>query len=117
MDDIFRNKWVGGVLVPCVAVVWGISSLVSREVVIPIRQFRSLPIYSHIPVHGWPAMLISVALISFGFYMHFGFFWSRYPKWERLASLASACTAWIAGILFAIGIFAWSIGSIADFWH
>jgi len=37
MDDFFRNKWVSGVLLPCVAVVWGVSSLVSREIIIPIR--------------------------------------------------------------------------------
>ncbi len=115
MDDNFRNKWMGGVLVPCIALVWGISSLVSKEIVIPIRWFRSLPIYQHIPVHGWQAMFISAALISFGICMHCGMFWSRYPRWERLASRVSICTAWIAGILFAIGIFAWSIAAISDF--
>ncbi len=115
MDDNLRNKWLSGVLVPCVALVWGVSSLVSREIIIPIRRFQSLPIFAHIPVHGWPAMLISLALISLGVCMHFGFFWSRYPKWERLASGVSVCTAWTAGILFSIGIFAWSMRALVDF--
>ena len=117
IDDFFRNKWVSGVLLPCVAVVWGVSSLVSREIIIPIRQFRSLPIYSHIPVHGWPATMISVALICVGVCLHIGCFWSGYPRWERIASLVSICTGWIAGIFFAFGICIWSIGSIAGFWR
>jgi hypothetical protein len=112
MDDNFRNKWMGGVLIPGVAFIWGVSSLVSREIVIPIRRFRLLPIYEHIPVHGWAAMFISVALISIGLCLHFGSFWSRYPRWERFSSVASLCSGLAAGILFAIGIIGWLIESI-----
>jgi hypothetical protein len=93
----------------------GHSTLVSGEIVIPIRRFKELPIYDHIPVHGWPAMCIAAAIISGGLSMHFGLFWSRYPKWERFSSLAAICTGWAAGILFTIGIVAWSMMLIADF--
>jgi len=117
MEENFRNGWFGGIVVACVALFWGIASLTSGEIVLPIRRFRSLPIYAHIHVHAWPATLIAVALISFGFSMHFGLFWGQFPKIERLAFLAAVGTAWIGGILFAIGIFSWSIGTVAGFWQ
>jgi hypothetical protein len=115
MDDNPGNPWVNGVLFPAFALVWGISSLASREIIIPFRRFRSLPIYDHIPVHGWPAMSISVAVISIGLCLHFSNFWGRYPKCERFSSRASVCTGWAALILFAIGIWAWLIEFFCDF--
>ena len=117
MNEYFQNKWVGGVLVPCVAFVWGVSSLVSGEIIIPIRRFRMLPFFARIPVHGWPATMISVALICFGVCLNCGCFWSQYPRWQRPASLIAICTGWIAGILFAIGIFIWSLGALLDVWR
>jgi len=115
MEANYRNKWLGGIICPCIALVWGVSSLISGQVVIPIRQSRFLPLYSHISVHGWPAMCLSVALISVSVAMHCGLFWGQYPKWQRPASLIALCTAWIAGTLFAIGTIAFSIKSIVDF--
>ena len=32
-------------------------------------------------------------------------------------SLIATCTGWIAGILFAIGIFIWSLGALLDVWR
>lgn len=115
MNADLRNKWVGGIFFACVAVVWGISSLISGHVVIPIRQSRFLPFYSHIAVQGWQATCISVALIAAGIWLHSGLFWSQYPKWQRPASLISLCAGWIAGTLFAIGICAWSIMALIRF--
>ena len=117
MDEDFSNRWFRGIVVPCAAVVWGIKSLRSGEIVLPIRRFESLPIYSYIHVHAWPATLIAVALISYGSHMHFGLLWSQFPTVERPASLVAVCTAWIGRILFAIGIFSWSIGAVAGFWQ
>ncbi len=117
MDKNLRNQWLGGIVAPCIALVWGVASLAFGEIVLPIRRFESLPIYQHVDVHAWPAVLIAAAVIAFGFSMHFGVFWSRFPRFERPASLAAVGAAWIAGILFAVGIVAWSIGGLADFWQ
>jgi hypothetical protein len=111
--DTSLNRWMGGILVPGFFLLWGVSSLVSREIVIPIQRFRSLPIYDHIPVHGWAAVFISLGLISIGLCMHFKVVWSRYQQWERLASVAVVCTGWAAGIAFAIGFVMWLIKTFA----
>ena len=117
MDDDSFDKWPSGVVAPCIGLIWGISSLVSGEIVIPIQRFKLLPIYEHIPLHGWPAIFIAAALISISVCMHFSVFWSRYPKAERFSYLASACTLWAAGILFATGIIIWLISTFQDFWR
>jgi hypothetical protein len=115
MDNDSFNKWTCGIVAPGVGLAWGIYSLISGEIVIPIQRFKSLPIYEHIPLHGWPAIFISAALISTSLCMHFNVFWSRYPKSERFSYLASVCTAWAAGILLATGIIVWLIATFQDF--
>ena len=113
MDSEFRKIWIGGVLCPIIAWAWGISSLVSREVVIPVRWFSSLPVYEHLSVRDWPATCISIALISCGLSLHFGNLWCRYPKLQRFSSVVCFCSGWAAGILFTTGIIVWSVGSLA----
>lgn len=114
MDDGFRDKWVNGLLFPGFVLVWGISSLMSGKIVILIRRFESLPIYYRLPLHGWPAMCISAGLIFLGLGAHFGFFWYRYPKWQRISSVAATCTVWTAVVLFAVGIVVWSVGNFLE---
>jgi len=107
MDDDSRNKWIGGILIPGIALVWGISSLISGEIVIPIRRFKSLPFYQHIPLHGWPAIFMSAVLIAVSLAMHVSYFGNRYPNGERYSSQVSTYAALTAGVLFAAAIFVW----------
>jgi hypothetical protein len=114
MDAVFKNKWVGGVFFAAVALVWGAASLISGKLTVPIRSSRFLPSFSHIVVQGWPGVCLSLALIFAAVWMHSGFFWSQYTKWQRPASLISLCAAWIAGPLFAVGTIAWAIRALTD---
>jgi hypothetical protein len=52
MNDNTREKWIGGIVVPGIGLGWGIFSLVSREIIVPIRWIESLPFYENIPRHG-----------------------------------------------------------------
>ena len=101
MNDRPYTQWTNGLLFPVIGMAWGIASLMSGEIIIPIRRLKSLPIYEHIPLHGWSAICIASAMISISLCLHFSYFWERFPKFKRIASIG---TAWIAGILFAMGI-------------
>jgi hypothetical protein len=113
MDNDLRNTLIGGALLPIVAWVWGISSLLSREVVLSIRRYDSLPIYDHLTVRGWPATCISIALLAGGLALHSICVWGRFPRYERAATAVAWCAGYAAGILFTIGIIYWSLGSLA----
>jgi hypothetical protein len=106
-----------GLLLPGIALVWGISSLVSGEIVIPYREFKSLPIYRHIPLHGWPAILISSALISIAVCMHLNYFGNRYPHGERFSDRVSNFAGFGAIILVAVGVVVWLVQTFVDFFR
>lgn len=116
MDNTFLdNKWVSGILVPGGLLAWGISSLVAKEIVIPIQWHKDLPFYDHIPLHGWAAFFVAMGLISASVCLHFRCFWGEYPRLERLTSPVSTCSGWAAGLLFLTALIVWLIGVFAAF--
>lgn len=115
MGSEVRNKWIGGILLPLGLAVWGISSLASQEVTIPLRGHSWPWAYEHLTVRAWPATCIAVAMLLCAVAVHFASFWSGYPKTESLASIVAFCTGWAAGILFTTGIVAWVILGFAGF--
>jgi hypothetical protein len=113
-NTILRNKWTAGVLLPGGLMLWGIWSAKAQEIVIPMRWVDKLPIYRDIPLHGWPAVFVALALVSLSLACHFEGFWGQFPKWERFTSLAFRGAIWLAGILFGIGITVWIAEMLAE---
>ena len=74
-----------------------------------------LAFQDHIKVQGWPAIFVSASLVFSGFCLHVSSFWGRFAKYEWLSSVIAVCCIFAAGILFTIGIVAWSIKTVMYF--
>jgi sulfite exporter TauE/SafE len=107
MEENTSSKWTSGIILSAIGIVWGVSSLVSGRLVIPFLGWHGIPLTNDIPLQGVPAILLSVALIWFGLYLHFSDFWSCYPGAVRFTKFAEPLTGWAATICFVAGIVIW----------
>jgi hypothetical protein len=110
MEEATSSKWSSGVFLSAVSIVWGISSLVSRRLVIPFLPWHGIPLTSDFSLQGLSALLLSVALIWFGLFLHFSDFWGCHPNAERFTTMGERLTGWAATICFVAGIIVWICG-------
>ncbi len=76
----FTGKWTSGIFLASVAAVWGLWSLLHSRLILPRRRWGGYTL------EGGPAILLSIALISFGFYLHFHYFWGTDPKADHIST-------------------------------
>jgi hypothetical protein len=107
MEEKTSSKWSSGVFLSAVSIVWGIRLLVSGRHVIPFLRWQGIPLTRQIPLQGVSAILLSIALIWFGLFLHFSDFWGCHPNGERFTRIAEPLTGWAAAICFAAGIILW----------
>ncbi len=75
----FTGKWTSGILLAFFSIGWGLISLLSRRLVLSRRMAR-------FAFEGTPAVLLSLALVSFGLYLHFHYFWGTNPKADLIST-------------------------------
>ena len=75
----FTGKWTSGIFLALFSIGWGVVSLLSGRLVMSRRMGR-------FAFEGTPAALLSVALVSFGLYLHFHYFWGTNPKADHIST-------------------------------
>jgi hypothetical protein len=91
----FTGKWTRGIFVAAFSVIWGTYSLAIGKLVLSRRFFT---------FEGPSASALSVALISFGLYLHFHYFWGTNPKADHISTFGGRVFAWIGSACLALGL-------------
>jgi hypothetical protein len=89
----FFRKWALGVFLPLVLIVWGLASLAYGRFVL-----------KRIVLEGTPALLLAVALISFGLAGHFHAFWSANSKAGYISIPGARLFAFVGGVCLILGL-------------
>jgi hypothetical protein len=91
----FTGKWTSGIFMALATCLWGGASLLAGKFTMPRRR-------GGFTFEGSPAVLLSLALIAFGFYLHFHYFWGTNPKADHISTPGERVAGFIAvGCLIA----------------
>jgi len=89
----WKEMWIGGIVLALIPVAYGVYCLYTRHAYFPRR--RGGPV---LDLQGWEAVVLAVAYIAIGAFLHFEFFWGRRPRlrpWsprlKRAALVVGAC--------------------------
>ena len=88
----WKEMWIGGIGVALIPVAYGVYCLYTGHAYFPRRRGPILDL------QGWEAVVLAVAYIACGAFLHFQFFWGRHPRlrpWsprlKRGALLVASC--------------------------
>lgn len=88
----WKEMWIGGIGLALIPVAYGIYCLYTGHAYFPRHRGPVLDL------QGWEAVLLAVAYIAIGAFLHFRFFWGRHPRlrsWsprlKKAALLVGAC--------------------------
>jgi hypothetical protein len=70
----WKEMWIGGIVVALLPVAYGAYCLYSGHAYFPRRHGPALDL------QGWEAVVLAVAYIAIGAFLHFQFFWGRHPR-------------------------------------
>ena len=70
----WKEMWIGGIGVALIPVAYGIYCLYSGHAYFPRRHGPVMDL------QGLEAVVLAVAYIAFGAFLHFQFFWGRHPR-------------------------------------
>ena len=70
----WKEKWIGGIGLALIPVGYGVYCLYTGHAYFPRRRGPILDL------QGWEAVVLAVAYIAFGAFLHFEFFWGRHPR-------------------------------------
>ena len=70
----WKEMWIGGIGVALIPVGYGVYCLYTGHAYFPRRRGPVLDL------QGWEAVVLAVAYIAFGAFLHFQFFWGRHPR-------------------------------------
>ncbi len=91
-----REKWIGGIGVALIPIIYGIYCLYTGHSHVPRRH------HGFVDLQGGDAVAAAIAWIALGAFMHFKYFWGRHPRlgaWSgRLES--AAMLVFIAGWIY-----------------
>ncbi len=91
----WKERWIGGLGVALIPIVYGLYCLYSGHAVF-LRRRKGF-----IDLQGWDAVVMAIAWIALGAFLHFEYFWGRHPRlraWSgRLkgAAMGVFMAAWI----------------------
>ncbi len=88
----WKEMWIGGIGLALIPVAYGVHCLYTGHAYFPRRRGPILDL------QGWEAVVLAVAYIACGAFLHFQFFWGRHPRlrpWsprlKRGALLVASC--------------------------
>jgi hypothetical protein len=70
----WKEMWIGGIGVALLPVGYGIYCLYTGHAYLPRRHGPVLDL------QGWEVVVLAVAYIAAGAFLHFQFFWGRHPR-------------------------------------
>lgn len=74
----WKEMWIGGIGLALIPVAYGVYCLYTRHAYFPRR--RGGPV---LDLQGWEAVLLAMAYIAIGAFLHFEFYWGRHPRLRR----------------------------------
>src|SRR4051812_37568991 len=93
----FTGKWTSGIFLALGACLWGGASLLNGKFTMPRRR-------AEFTFEGTPAILLSMGLIAFGFYLHFHYFWGTNPKADHITTLGRRVAGFIGAAFLIAGL-------------
>jgi hypothetical protein len=70
----WKEKWIGGIVVALVPIVYGVYCLYTGHAHLPRRR------RGFVDLQGWDVMVVAIAWIALGAFLHFEYFWGRHPR-------------------------------------
>jgi hypothetical protein len=93
----WKEMWIGGIGMALIPVGYGVYCLYTGHAYFPRRHGPILDL------QGWEAVVLAIAYIAVGAFLHFKFFWGRHPRLRSRSSRLKqgALLIFLSGFVYA----------------
>jgi hypothetical protein len=93
----WKERWIGGIGVALIPIVYGVYCLYTGHAYVLGRR------HGFVDLQGWAAVVVAIAWIALGAFLHFEYFWGRHPRLRsrRGRLKAAVMVVFIGGWVYA----------------
>ena len=93
----WKERWIGGIGVALIPIVYGVYCLYTGHAYVPLRRHQGF-----VDLQGWDVVVVAIAWIALGAFLHFEYFWGRHPRLRSWSGRlkAAAMVVFMAGWIY-----------------